>query len=354
MKVPRLSVVIPLYKGGKYAEDAISSVLAQTFTDYEIIIVDNNASEESQRYAYPFAEKFPEKIRVVRENVQGVCSARNKGILDAKGELIALLDDDDLMYPDRLERQVELYDKHPESSIISCWYDIILPDGTIHSSRDSYSELFFAKILQDKPERNKENPCIHNLPSTMLFSKMTALKAGIFDTRFNPCGMEDMDFSFRMYQQGSILLSTKPGVIYRYTEGEFEMKKWNELGVRTLTLWKKTDLLFSILQSQIPKNLESNKKIKKIQSQWLREFGCFLMQFPEMRMSAKHLLKRALRSGPFDYKAWKSYLRSFYPASLYGKAFHFEVEREFPKSFAFPEGFENTYFSISPSFFHEK
>ncbi len=346
MKTPKLSVVIPLYKGGKYAEDAISSVLAQTFTDFEIIIVDNNASEESKRHAYPFAEKFPEKIRVVLENIQGVCSARNRGILEANGELIALLDDDDLMYPDRLERQVQLYDKHPESSIISCSYDVMLPDGTIHSSGDSYKELFFAKILQGTTEWNQKSPCVHNLPSTMLFSKMTALKAGIFDIRFNPCGIEDMDFSFRMYQQGPILLSPKSGVIYRYTGGEFEVKKWNELGVRTLTLWQKTDLLFSVLQSQIPKNLESNKKIKKIQAQWLREFGCFMMRYPQKRSAAKRLIKRAILASPFDFKGWKSLIRSYYPNYLYSWAFQFDREEIFPNQFSFPEGFEETYFSI--------
>lgn len=228
MKTPRVSVVIPLYKGGKYAEDAISSVLAQTFTDFEIIIVDNNASDESRRHAYPFAERFPEKIRVVPESIQGVCTARNRGILEAKGELIALLDDDDLMYPDRLALQVEMYDQNPEASIVSCWYDIILPGGKIQPSGDSYSELFFAKILQGKTERYQKSPFVHHLPSTMLFSKMIALKVGMFDIRFNPCGVEDMEFSFRMYQWGPILFYPKPGIMYRFTGGEFEVQKWNE------------------------------------------------------------------------------------------------------------------------------
>jgi glycosyltransferase involved in cell wall biosynthesis len=343
---PRVSVVIPLYKGGKYAEEAILSILAQSFTDYEIVVVDNNASEESKRHAYPFAEKYPEKIRVVQENVQGVCSARNRGILEAKGELIALLDDDDLMYPDRLERQVEMYDLNPHSSIITCWDDLISPDGKILSRGHSPNELFWAKILLENTEQYRKFPFVFHLPSTMIFSKNIAIKVGLFDIRFNPCGLEDMEFEFRMYQCGKFSVLNQSGIMYRYTGGEFEVKKWNECGVRALVLWEKTNLLFFLLQSQTSKNSESEKKLRIIQAQWLREFGCFLMRYPQKRSEAKRLIRRSFLSRPFDLKVWKSFIRSFYPTFLYSWTFHFDREESFPEQFSFPEEFHETYFSI--------
>lgn len=348
LKGPRVSVVIPLYKGGRFAGEAIASVLAQTYTDYEIIVVDNNASEESRRHAYPFAEKFPEKVRVFQEIVQGVCSARNRGILEAKGELVALLDDDDLMYPDRLLRQVEMYDLNPEASIISCWNDTIAPDGNILFREDIPNEIFWVKILLGDMEEYRKSPFVFHLPSTMLFSKMVALKAGMFDIRFNPCGVEDMDFEFRMYQFGKILIVPSSGIRYRYTGEGFEVQKWNKIGVRTLALWEKTDVLFSVIQEHIEGMPESitNRKLRRIQSQWLREFGCFLMRYPQKRTQAKRLMKRAVLSRPFDYKAWKSFLRSYLPRFLYSRVYHFDRDEAFPVQFRFPEGFEETYFSI--------
>jgi glycosyltransferase involved in cell wall biosynthesis len=348
LKSPRVSVVIPLYKGGKFAGEAIASVLAQTYTDYEIIVVDNNASEESRRHAYPFAEKFPEKVRVVQESVQGVCSARNRGILEAKGELVALLDDDDLMYPDRLLRQVELYDLHPDASIISCWNDTIAPDGNLLFREDIPNEIFWVKILLGDTEQYRKSPFVFHLPSTMLFSKNIAIKIGMFDIRFNPYGLEDMDFEFRMYQFGKILIVPSSGIRYRYTGEGFEVQKWNKSGVRALVWWEKTDVLFSVIQEHIFGTTQSitNRKLRRIQSQWLREFGCFLMRYPQKRTQAKHLMKRAVLSGPLDYKAWKSFLRSYFPRFLYSRVYHFDRDESFPDQFSFPERFEETYFSI--------
>ncbi len=349
-------MIIPLFKGGKHVKSAISSVLNQTYKDFNIIIVDNNASAESKNYAIHFERQFPQKIKLIHEKEQGVSFARNKGILESKGELIALLDDDDIMYPHRLQLQVEMFDRYPDSSIISCWDDLISYEGKIINSSHIPSEIFWVKILLGETEYYKKSPFVFHLPSTMLFPREKAISCGLFDVRFSPSYMtEDVDFEFRMYKLGHFRIVPMSCMAYRFTEGEFERQKWNGEEIRAFTQWAGSNIVFSNMQEylDLPPHIYL-RKLRKIQSQWLREFGCFLMQFPEMRESAKHLLKRAFRSGPFDYKAWKSYLRSFYPASLYGKAFHFEVEREFPKSFAFPEGFENTYFSISPSFFHEK
>ena len=88
--------------------EAVESVLAQTETDWELILVDNNASEETKEVISKYARLFPEKIRSVLEIDQGVCSARNRGIKESKGRYIALLDDDDIMYPERLALQKEV------------------------------------------------------------------------------------------------------------------------------------------------------------------------------------------------------------------------------------------------------
>nr|EES51688.1 MAG: glycosyl transferase, family 2 [Leptospirillum ferrodiazotrophum] len=352
MHSPRVSIVIPLYKGGCYAKEAISSALSQTYKNFEIILVDNNASDETRNYALPFVKEFPEKVRLIHEVNQGVSFARNKGILEAKGQLIALLDDDDIMYSDKLQRQVEVFDKYPDSAIISCWDDRISYDGKILSPNNVPTEIFWVKILLGETQYYKNSPFIFHLPSTMLFPREKAIACGLYDVRFSPSYMtEDVDFEFRMYKLGYIKVVSHACIAYRFTEGAFEEQKWNGERIRSFTQWAGTNIVFTVMQEylDLPPSIYRNK-LRKIQSQWLREFACFLMRFPEKRSAAKRLFKRALLAQPFDYKAWKSFLRSYYPSRFYAHAFHFESDARFPSSFSFPDGFEETYFSISSRF----
>ena len=104
---PSISVVIPCFRAGALLSEAVESVLAQTETDWELILVDNNASDETKEVISRFVRKYPDKIRSVLEPEQGSSSARNRGILEAQGPLVAFLDDDDRMYPDRLLLQKE-------------------------------------------------------------------------------------------------------------------------------------------------------------------------------------------------------------------------------------------------------
>ncbi len=352
MGFPRVSVIIPLYKGGKYVKESILSVLNQTYKNFEIVIVDNNASDESIMNAMPFVKEEPEKIRLIREPIQGVCSARNRGIIASKGELIALLDDDDVMYSDRLELQVQLFDKYPDSSMITCWRDFISHDGIMLSQNNFPEDLFWPKILIGETDYYRTSPFLFNVPSTMLFPKEKAFASGLYDVRFNPaCGTEDVDFEFRMYKLGSIKVVDKSCIAYRVTDGIFEEQKWNGERLRTLTLWEKTSVLFMVMQEylDLPPKIYK-KKLKKIQSQWLREFGSYLMRFPTKQRSAKRLIQRALLAQPLDYKAWKSFFRTYYPRNMYPQVFHFETEIDFPKTFIHPPNFEELYFSISSRF----
>ena len=349
MEKIRISVVIPLYKGGNYAKIALESVLAQSYQNFEIIVVDNNASDESRHAVFPLIKKFPDKIRLFHENIQGVCSARNRGITESNGELVALLDDDDVMYSDRLQKQVDLFDLYPESSIISCWDDLISPEGEMISKNNTPGEFFPAKLLFENTDRYKKTPFMHFLPSSMLFSRKTAISVGLFDLRFNPCGNEDFDFLFRMYEFGPFRIVPQSGIQYRYTDNKFESKKWNYNGARNLALWEKTNLLFEVIQSYKFKDRPriSKRELRIIQAQWTRELGCFLMRYPNKRIQAKKLLKRSLSYDKKKYKSIKYLIRYFYPKFLIANAFNFEKDEEFPNNFIFPENFEKNWFATS-------
>jgi glycosyltransferase involved in cell wall biosynthesis len=101
-----VSIVIPVYKNNTIISETIESCLNQTIKEYEILLVNNNASAETLAAVNFFATQFPGKIRVISESCQGACSARNRGIIESKGEYVALLDDDDMMYPRHWALQV--------------------------------------------------------------------------------------------------------------------------------------------------------------------------------------------------------------------------------------------------------
>ena len=118
-----ISVVMPNYNGYRFVEQAINSVLNQTYQNFELIVVDDCSNDDSLSLIEHKAQS-DNRIRVIalKHNV-GVANARNVGIKEAKGEYIALLDNDDLWTEDKLERQLALAQKGAD--IVYCSYDFI-------------------------------------------------------------------------------------------------------------------------------------------------------------------------------------------------------------------------------------
>ncbi len=109
--MPRVSVITPAYNAAPYLEETIRSVQAQTFTDWEMIIVDDCSKDETYSLASKFAE-YDRRIHVFRnEKNSGVAAARNKALDAAIGEYIAFLDSDDLWLPLKLEKQLRFMDE---------------------------------------------------------------------------------------------------------------------------------------------------------------------------------------------------------------------------------------------------
>lgn len=118
-----ISVVMPNYNGYRFVEQAINSVLNQTYQNFELIVVDDCSNDDSLSLIEHKAQS-DNRIRVIAlEHNVGVANARNVGIKEAKGEYIALLDNDDLWTEDKLERQLALAQKGAD--IVYCSYDFI-------------------------------------------------------------------------------------------------------------------------------------------------------------------------------------------------------------------------------------
>ena len=106
---PLVSVIIPVYNGARFLHAALESVFAQTYRPFEVIVVDDGSVDDSGI----IAQSFPE-VRYIHQANQGVAAARNNGIEAARGEFYAFLDQDDLWKPEKLERQIDYLQSHPE------------------------------------------------------------------------------------------------------------------------------------------------------------------------------------------------------------------------------------------------
>lgn len=116
MQRPLVSVVIPNYNYARYLSEAIDSVLAQTYPKIEVIVVDDGSTDES----IPKLRQYGSRIQYIQQKNQGVAAARNRGIHQSVGELIAFLDADDYWLPLKIERQVEQFIKAPGLGMVHC------------------------------------------------------------------------------------------------------------------------------------------------------------------------------------------------------------------------------------------
>lgn len=125
-KKVKYSVVIPLYNKGIHIADTLESVLAQTFQDFEVLVVDDGSTDDSLSRAESISSP---KIQIFRQKNQGVSVARNVGIENAKGEYIAFLDADDMWHPEYLETIDRLVQKYPQSDIFVTAYEVLMGNG---------------------------------------------------------------------------------------------------------------------------------------------------------------------------------------------------------------------------------
>lgn len=126
---PKVTVQIPVYNGEKYLKECLESILNQSFTDFECLIIDDGSTDGSAAVIESFRDP---RVRFVRnERNMGISHTRNRGFDLARGTYVALMDCDDVCPPERLDRQVAFMDAHPEVGVCGSWVQEMYPDGTM-------------------------------------------------------------------------------------------------------------------------------------------------------------------------------------------------------------------------------
>jgi len=130
------SVIIPLYNKADYIENTLKSVISQTFTDYEIIVINDGSTDKSETLVLGFND---ERINIYNQKNQGVSVARNFGIQKSQGKLIAFLDADDFWFPNHLEELANLYHDFPDCGMYCSRYKIRTTEN--HFQIPHYKEI---------------------------------------------------------------------------------------------------------------------------------------------------------------------------------------------------------------------
>jgi len=147
MNMPKISVLIPLYNKENFIKQTLESVLNQTFTDFEVIIINDGSTDKSGEIVSQFTD---ERIKFFEQENLGVSKTRNTGIANASGELIVFLDADDYWYPNHLEEIYQLYLDFPECGIYASRYFMKISEK--HRIQTTYKPVVlddFRGILPD-------------------------------------------------------------------------------------------------------------------------------------------------------------------------------------------------------------
>jgi glycosyltransferase involved in cell wall biosynthesis len=200
-KKPEVSVIIPTYNRAWVLREAIDSVLAQDFNDFELIVVDVGSTDDTGQ----ILDSYDQDLTVLRQSNRGVSAARNRGIDAAAGRLIAFLDSDDLWLPRKLTAQVNFFKSNP-AAVINQTEEIWIRNGVRVNPKTrhhKFSGMIFEKSLA---------LCLVS-PSAVMMKRSLLEEVGLFDEDLPAC--EDYDLWLRISWRYPVDLIETPLIIKR-------------------------------------------------------------------------------------------------------------------------------------------
>ncbi len=206
--MPTVDVIIPAYNAARFLPMALDSVLAQTFTDWRILLVDDGSQDNTPELVAPYQQRLGEKLKYIRQANAGLPAARNTAIRHAEAEFLALLDADDVWLPQRLERTVQRFQADERIGLVYSFVARIDPEGRLLDSftrRNPHGEGHVAPYLY---MRMLDLPC-----PTVTFRRRCVEAVGNFDERLR--ATEDRDLWVRIAQEYEVALIPEITAYYR-------------------------------------------------------------------------------------------------------------------------------------------
>jgi glycosyltransferase involved in cell wall biosynthesis len=200
----KVSVIIPAYNAMNYLPQTVESVLKQTFTDFELIIVNDGSSDGIEQWVDTITDN---RIRLISQKNQGTATARNTGIAHAKGAYIAFLDSDDLWEVSNLEKQVYCLNNNPDVGLVYVWVKSIDAEG------NDLAQIYGNDAEGDVWEKLLQENIIRTGSAAMVRSDCFE-KSGVFDQNLKFA--EDWEMWIRIARNYSFAVIKEPLVDYRF------------------------------------------------------------------------------------------------------------------------------------------
>jgi len=251
-QMPKVSVIIPTFNCGSYISEGIDSALNQTFKDFEIIIVDDGSTDNTKEIVQEYIEKHPKIIKYFYQSNQGVASARNKGIMESKGEYIAILEADDVWLPEKIRMQVKILNENSDAAMVYTDAEMFEGDHLIraslcHSTHANQKIDGFRKKIQ-QCQFNDGTILKESLFDELLFGNLIVTLSvvmrknclsdvGNFDSHL---AIDDYDYWIRISEKFPIIYLNKITTRYRYRENSLSGKnslrsaRYNEFGAKAI------------------------------------------------------------------------------------------------------------------------
>jgi len=209
---PTISVIIPAYNAERTILQTIASVQQQTFSDFELIVINDGSSDRTLELLNSVEEP---RLKIFSYTNGGLPVARNRGISHATGEFITFLDADDLWTPDKLEAQLTALQQHPEAGVAYSWTHYMDEKGeSFHTSNTVFFEgNVSANLLMGNFLESGSNPLIR---------KQAIESVGEFDPTLASC--EDWEYWLRLADRWPFVVVPKQQILYRQTSGAMSSK----------------------------------------------------------------------------------------------------------------------------------
>ena len=284
----KVSVIVPAYNSADYTVETVESILAQTYTDYEILVIDDGSTDHTRETLAPYGDR----IKYIYKENGGACSARNLGLEMSQGEYIACLDCDDLWLPEKLEKSVAVLDADPMLAFVfsRCY--------TIDAKGDTIDEVGYSFDPDDTYR------CLlyenYVIAPTVLMRRACLDRVGCFDESiFIPA---DWDLWLRLAKHFPIASIDCPLSKYRLASN-YTLRNVEQCIRESAYVIEK--------QFQAAPELLDTEK-RRIKGCMLVTNGMFYRKLADAA-NARSMLGRAIRMYPYD---WRPYVHFF--LSLFG------------------------------------
>ncbi len=299
---PRVSILMPVHNAEAYLDQAMGSILEQTYDDWELIAVDDGSIDRSRHILEDYARRAAaehgdaQPIRVISRPNTGIAGALNDGLAVARGQFIARMDADDLCTPGRLETQVAFLDRHRDHVAVGCWVRRMDPYGSptgVEQPPTDHADIDAALL------RGDGSAIVH---ATTVMRRDALIEAGAWRSRYN--GVEDIDLYLRLAEVGRLANIPRPMYSYRRHLGSVCLNHYHQMCRRLEEVMHEAYARRGIAEPFDVDRLRARLVGTSSTADFFRNWACHAIEAGNLSIARRHAVAALCRE-PWKLHSWR-------------------------------------------------